>query len=71
MEVECAQRNIHMLIEKPISCHPISDVAKVAELIASKKDLVVSVAYMFRYRFALGSSPLQIDTDTLFAVKRL
>jgi len=52
MEVQCAHRNIHMLIEKPISCHPVSDVEKVAQIIANK-DLIVSVAYMFRYSKAI------------------
>ena len=41
-----------MLIEKPISCYPIDEVGQVADAIAKaeKQGLIVSVAYMFRYK---------------------
>jgi len=52
IEVDCAAKGIHMLIEKPISCYPIEEVDQVATVInqaEKEKGLIVSVAYMFRY----------------------
>lgn len=55
IEIECAAKGIHMLIEKPISCYPIDEVGQVADAIAKaeKQGLIVSVAYMFRYNKSL------------------
>jgi len=53
IELQCAKRNIHMFVEKPLSCHPVSDVSQVASILSAKKDLVVSVGYMFRYSQAV------------------
>jgi len=53
IEVQCAKRGIHMFVEKPLSCHPLSDVSPVASEISSRSDLVVSVGYMFRYSQAI------------------
>jgi len=55
IEMQCAKRNIHMFIEKPLSCHPLEDVQEVADVLAQKASagLVVSVGYMFRYSQAV------------------
>jgi predicted dehydrogenase len=55
IEVDCAAKGIHMLVEKPISCHSLEEVQEVANAVqdAEKKGVVVSVAYMFRYNKAL------------------
>jgi predicted dehydrogenase len=51
IEVQCAQRNVHMFIEKPISCATLDDVESLAETLdeAIKRGVVISVGYMFRY----------------------
>jgi predicted dehydrogenase len=51
IEVQCAQRNVHMFIEKPISCAPLEDVESLEEVLndATKRGIVISVGYMFRY----------------------
>jgi len=51
IEIQCAQRNIHMFIEKPISCANIDEVESLAKILKDSIDggLVVSVGYMFRY----------------------
>jgi predicted dehydrogenase len=57
IEIDCAAKGIHMLVEKPISCHTMDEVQKVANAIQNaEKDnaLIVSVAYMFRYNKALA-----------------
>jgi predicted dehydrogenase len=56
IEVDCAAKGIHMLVEKPISCYPAEEVEQVASVLdkAEKENgLVVSVAYMFRYSRAV------------------
>jgi len=56
IEIQCATRNVHMFIEKPISCSSVRDVEGVAKIIQEKTDndgLVVSVGYMFRYSKAV------------------
>jgi len=56
IEVDCAAKGIHMLVEKPISCYPAEEVQQVAEILykaEKEKGLVVSVAYMFRYSRAV------------------
>jgi len=55
IELQCAERKIHMFIEKPISCHPVPEVEKVSSCLISKaaKGLIVSVGYMFRYSSAI------------------
>lgn len=52
IELQCAKYGIHMFIEKPLSCHPVSDVQQVACVVdeETKRGLIVSVGYMFRYR---------------------
>jgi predicted dehydrogenase len=51
IEVQCAKRNIHIFIEKPISCSEIDDVELLGEILeeAAEKGLVISVGYIFRY----------------------
>jgi len=50
IEIQCARRGIHMFIEKPLSCHPMDEVASVASFLSNLNDrLVTSVGYMFRY----------------------
>jgi predicted dehydrogenase len=55
IELVCARNNIHMFIEKPISCGPLDDVETVTEALqeAAQRGLVVSVGYMFRYSKAI------------------
>jgi len=53
IEMQCAQRGIHMFVEKPLSCHELCDVSRVASRVASVENLVVSVGYMFRYSEAI------------------
>jgi predicted dehydrogenase len=55
IEIECAARGVHMFIEKPLSCHPVSEVDAVNVHVqeAVKNGLVVSVGYMFRYSRAV------------------
>jgi len=57
IEIDCAAKGIHMLIEKPISCHSLDEVQQVCDALrnAEKENgLIVSVAYMFRYNRALA-----------------
>jgi len=52
IELQCVRRNIHMFIEKPISCAGIEDVQQVRDMLSQavdETDLVISVGYMFRY----------------------
>jgi predicted dehydrogenase len=51
IEIQCARRNIHMFIEKPLSCSPLDETEQVAKILEQAKGIVVSVGYMFRYRF--------------------
>eukprot|EP01114_Cavostelium_apophysatum_P018701 TRINITY_DN5852_c0_g1_i2.p1 TRINITY_DN5852_c0_g1~~TRINITY_DN5852_c0_g1_i2.p1 ORF type:complete len:385 (-),score=87.84 TRINITY_DN5852_c0_g1_i2:38-1192(-) len=55
VEVQCARRGIHMFIEKPLSCWPLDEVQKVADILeeAATKGVIVSVGYMFRYSKAV------------------
>jgi len=52
VELQCARRNIHMFIEKPISCSPLEEVSQVTKII-EQSNLTVSVGYMFRYSKAI------------------
>lgn len=47
-EIECANRGVHLFIEKPISCHPIDQVQGVVDVL-SNSNVTSSVGYMFRY----------------------
>lgn len=54
VEVQLARAGIHMLVEKPISCHHVGEVQQVNDILNSAltkdgKKLVVSVGYMLRY----------------------
>jgi predicted dehydrogenase len=52
IELQCVRRNIHMFIEKPISCAGLEDVQQVRDMLEQGVDengLVISVGYMFRY----------------------
>jgi len=65
LEVECAKRGVHMFIEKPISCAAPEDMSDVISAIASAtqtKNLIVSVAYMFRYSKAIKKIQELINT---------
>jgi len=56
IELQCAKRNIHMFIEKPISCAGMEDVTGVKDILMKAVDecgLVISVGYMFRYSKAI------------------
>jgi len=55
IEVQCARRGVHMFIEKPLSCHAVSEVETVAAEMKRAIDngLIVSVGYMFRYSAAV------------------
>jgi predicted dehydrogenase len=51
-ELECARRGVHLFVEKPISSHPLDQVALVRDelkKLAEERQVVVSVGYMFRY----------------------
>jgi predicted dehydrogenase len=66
IEVDCATKGIHMLIEKPISCYPVDEVEHVAEAInkaEQEKGLIVSVAYMFRYNRVVQKMKEIIDQN--------
>jgi predicted dehydrogenase len=66
IEVDCAAKGIHMLIEKPISCYPVDEVEHVAEAInkaEQEKGLIVSVAYMFRYNRVVQKMKEIIDQN--------
>jgi predicted dehydrogenase len=52
VELQCAKRNVHMFIEKPISCAPVDEVDQVMQAI-NQRNLIVSVGYMFRYSKAV------------------
>jgi predicted dehydrogenase len=54
IELVCARAGVHMFIEKPLSCAPANDIQGYAqELSELSKNLVISVAYMFRYSDAI------------------
>jgi len=56
IELQCVSRNIHMFIEKPISCAGIEDVQQVRNMLCKgveEHGLVISVGYMFRYSKAI------------------
>jgi predicted dehydrogenase len=52
IELQCLKRNIHMFIEKPISCAPVEEVELITKALqqATQEGLVISIGYMFRYR---------------------
>jgi len=53
LEVKCANRGVHMLIEKPLAGARPEVVRPVAEAIA-KSGVIASVGYMFRYSRAIA-----------------
>jgi len=56
IELQCVKRNIHMFIEKPISCAGLEDVVQVKDALlngSEQSGVVVSVGYMFRYSKAI------------------
>jgi predicted dehydrogenase len=56
IELQCAKRKIHLFVEKPISCYPLSDVDELAaqlDALVQEHKLVISVGYMFRYSAAV------------------
>jgi len=55
IELQCLQRNVHMFVEKPISCAPIEEVDELTDLVkdAANRGLIASVGYMFRYSKAV------------------
>jgi len=56
IEIECARRGVHMFVEKPLSCHPVSEVDIVNDVVqqaVKEQGLIVSVGYMFRYSAAV------------------
>jgi len=63
IEMQCARRGVHMFVEKPLSCHPVSEVETVNAVVqdAVKQGLVVSVGYMFRYSAAVLKMKELID----------
>jgi len=61
IEIQCAKRGIHMFIEKPLSCHPLSQVSEVCSEVSSKSGLIASVGYMFRYCQAIRRMKEIID----------
>jgi len=65
IEVECAKRGVHMFIEKPIGCATPKDMSDIIPAITSAietKNLIVSVAYMFRYSKAVRKIQELIST---------
>lgn len=57
IELACARRGVHMLIEKPLSVAPPNELAPLAAALAGEetKGLIVSVGYMFRYSRAVAA----------------
>jgi len=55
IELQCLRRNVHMFVEKPISCAPIEEVDEITRAVneATARGLIVSVGYMFRYSKAI------------------
>jgi len=55
IELQCLKRNIHMFIEKPISCAPVAEIEVITKALQQgvQKGLVISVGYMFRYSKAV------------------
>jgi len=56
VELQFAKVGTHLLVEKPISCYPLSEVEKLykeLDTLAKQKGLVLSVGYMFRYSRAV------------------
>jgi len=56
LELQLAKHKIHLFIEKPISCYPLSEVDKLAsqlDELVKKHNLITSVGYMFRYSLAV------------------
>ncbi len=47
-----------MFVEKPLSCYSVEEVKQVADSVkeAAKNGLIVSVGYMFRYRYGSDDS---------------
>ena len=57
IELTCAKAGVHMFIEKPLSCAPPEEVAKLADALrelADQKNLIISIGYMFRYSRAVS-----------------
>jgi predicted dehydrogenase len=59
IEIQCAKSGIHLFIEKPLSCHPLEEVACTANQLRDiqmqrEEKLVISVGYMFRYHKAVA-----------------
>jgi predicted dehydrogenase len=52
MEVQCAQRGVHMFIEKPLSAARPEAVRRAAAVLGKSK-VITSVGYMFRYSRAI------------------
>jgi len=53
IEEMCAERGIHMFVEKPISCNAPDFVENLRENFNSRPGLIVSVGYMLRYHKAI------------------
>lgn len=53
IEEMCAERGIHMFVEKPISCKEPDFVENLRENFNSRPGLIVSVGYMLRYHKAI------------------
>jgi predicted dehydrogenase len=53
IEELCAERDIDMFIEKPLSCQAPAFVENLRDIFAKKPNLLVSVGYMLRYHKAL------------------
>jgi len=60
IEVECARRGVHMLIEKPLGGARPELVRPVADAVA-KSGVIASVGYMFRYSRAIGKMKEILD----------
>lgn len=72
IELECMRRNIHMFIEKPISCYPIEQVEALATALdrATEGGLIISVGYMFRYA-KVNSLLKATDSKAVLKIKSL
>jgi len=53
IEEMCAERDIHMFIEKPLSCEKPAFVEKLRDCFDTHPELIVSVGYMLRYHKAV------------------